>query len=92
MNATRAAAKQKAEALGATWHEGFGGWYEFNVEAPAGHVWASDQSIHELVNATSGDDSIPAPNSLFWRHVLHRMADGVVPCDMADCDWCSGTA
>ena len=87
MASLRLQAISRANELGAIVHEGDGGWYEFNVEAPAGYCW--EPECHELVNATSSGER---PGADFWGDVLHRMKRAPQVCETPGCDWCSDTA
>lgn len=60
------------------------GWY-VTVEAPAGHVWACDTSIHELTARWFTD----GPG--MWADLHQRMGHGVKPCRIRDCEWCAET-
>lgn len=60
------------------------GWH-VGVEAPAGHVWVCDTSIHELVERWYTHEAD------MWAALHERMRHGVTPCTIPDCEWCADT-
>ena len=58
------------------------GYTTVMVEAPAGHVWKADTSVHELVSSNDHAAEV-------WHEMAERMAYGVVPCTILHCEWCT---
>lgn len=61
-----------------------GSAYRLTVEAPQGYVWTAGY-VHELVVDGRGPNTVAARQEL-----TKRMACGLEPCDIVDCDWCNG--
>jgi hypothetical protein len=76
--------KKLAEKHGATVREDAVGWLDCAIEAPEGHIWASDQ-VHELVGSTN-----IGPKEWGWEmraELAKRMEQGVEPCSHGECEW-----
>lgn len=78
--------RRAAKKAGATVEGGLNGrWYVYNVEAPAGKVWAAS-STHALhVEWRAGEDDYREESI---TDALERMEEGVADCDDPDCDYC----
>lgn len=77
--------KRVAKKVGATVEGGkIGRWYNYNVDAPCGQVWAAS-STHALRVQWRADDKQDGQDAL--EDVLERMAEGLADCDQ-DCEIC----
>jgi len=80
------ALRSEASRLGAILEGGpIGRWVRYNVEAPAGKVWAGS-GTHVLLVEWRNGDAVYRAEAI--EDALERMADEVVACDDPECDYC----
>jgi hypothetical protein len=60
-----------------------GGWHEIRLTVPDGYQFGN-LDIHECIAANAG----PTTDGLWQRALRDVEAADVVPCELADCEWC----
>lgn len=64
-----------------------GKWSSYNCDAPAGHVW-NVNGLH-TIHVEWQYPPIPADRNAAVLDAIQRMALGVSPCHLVECDYCN---
>lgn len=84
----RQKARKLATKLGATIEGGrSGNTWQYNIDAPQGFTWASDNGLHSIVAWTY--DGPKEWREEMWSEAINRMEYGVEQCEEKDCEFCA---